>query len=229
MSYTLTDGVPNDNLSAQDGESRFIFMPVLTIALMGFFAFSGGPIAAPEATTIANDGASVATTTLALKEAAPVAYASGDDVFTVKLTSYNAVPEQTDSNPTETASGAATNPEVIAARSVDLAGALPFGTIVALERGEEDTGKCHYSAVEHLIGYRVIADSMHSRKREQIDVLLDQNDTVTVRGQEMNPSVALGVCSGVSVRVLGKIKVSDIPATQEELRMLIEGDALAMK
>jgi hypothetical protein len=68
---------------------------------------------------------------------------------------------------------------------------------------------------------------MHSRKREQVDVLLDRTDTVMIHGKATNPSVALGMCSGVSVRVVGRIKVADIPATQEELRQMVEGDALA--
>lgn len=203
-------------------------MPVITLALMGFFAFGGGPMAAPETTT-AVTSAEMATTTLALKETVPVTRITDGSASTVTLTSYNAVPEQTDANPFITASGAFTNPEVIAARSIDLAGKLPYGTIVAIERTAEDTGNCRFSKVKHLIGYRVIADSMHSRKRGQIDVLLDQNDTIIVNGKETNPAVALGICSHTEVRVLGKINVRDIPNTQEELRMIIEGDALAMK
>lgn len=203
-------------------------MPVITIALMGFFAFGGGPVTPPEVPTTVM-GVEEDKTILALKDPVEVAHATGEDVYTVTLTSYNAVAEQTDANPLITASGAATNAEVIAARSVDLAGVLPFGTIVAIERAGEDTSKCHFGTTKHLIGYRVIADSMHSRKRNQVDVLFDQHDTVVVTNKEMNPSIALGVCSGVSVRVLGKIKVADIPATQEELRMIIEGDSLAMR
>lgn len=203
-------------------------MPVITIALMGFFAFTGGPVAAPEASTIAVPGAEVATTTLALNDTAPMVRASAEDTYTVRLTSYNAVPEQTDEHPTVTASGASTNPEVVAARSVDLAGALPWGTVIALERSAGDTENCRFAKVEHLIGYRVIADSMHSRKRGQIDVLLDPADTVTVHGVETNPSLALGVCNGVTIRVLGKVKINDIPETQEELRKIVEGDALAL-
>lgn len=195
---------------------------------MGFFAFGGGPVTPPEQPTTVM-GAPDDKTILALKDTVEVTHASGEDVYTVSLTSYNAVVEQTDSNPFITASGAATNPEVIAARSIDLAGELPYGTIVALERTGDDSSKCHFNATKHLIGYRVIADSMHSRKRKQIDVLLDEKDTVVINGKEMNPAIALGVCSGVSVRVLGKIEMSDIPATQEELRMIVEGDSLAMR
>lgn len=196
------------------------------MALVGLFAFSGNPsVAAP---TILTDE-SVATSTIAVASAVEIVRAEGGEAepFMVKLTSYNAVPEQTDHNPSVTASGANANPEVVAARSVDLAGTLPFGTIIALERTASDTENCRFGAVEHLIGYRVIADSMHSRKRQQIDVLLDETDTVLVHGKATNPSLALGLCGDVSIRVVGKIDLADIPATQEDLRKIVEGDTFA--
>jgi 3D (Asp-Asp-Asp) domain-containing protein len=204
-------------------------MPILSIAFMAIFAFSGTsevPVSAP--TTEISEQA-VDNTTLALKTSAAITRTSADDAetFSVLLTSYNAVPEQTDGNPLVTASGAFSNPEVIAAVSKDLKAAMPFGTIIEISRTAKDTERCHFAKVEPLIGYRVIADSMHSRKTNQVDVLLDASDTVTVNGKAINPSVALGMCSDVSIRVVGRIKVSDIPATQEELRLMVEGDALA--
>ncbi|HYD93654.1 MAG TPA: hypothetical protein VEB18_04365 [Candidatus Paceibacterota bacterium] len=195
---------------------------------MGFLAFSAGPVAPPE-TAASVIAAEVATTTLAVAEAPTLIRPTEEEVYTVKLTSYNAVPEQTDHNPTVTASGVRTNPEIIAARSIDLAAALPYGTVIELSRDASDTASCGYGAVEHLIGYRVVADSMHSRKRAQIDVLLNEADTVTVSGKEVNPSIALGVCSGVKIRVLGKLDIADLPETQEELRKLVEGNALALR
>lgn len=204
-------------------------MPILSIALMGLFAFSGTPSAPVEAPTTAIESETVApNAALALKDAAVLERPSAPTELSVLMTSYNAVPEQTDGNPHVTASGAATNPEVIAARSVDLAGTLPFGTVIAIERAAKDSENCHYGVVEPLIGYRVVADSMHSRKRNQIDVLLDASDTVLIHGKETNPSLALGMCSGVTVRVVGKVKLKDIPATQEELRKLVEGDKVAI-
>lgn len=196
---------------------------------MGFFAFSGAPEAPVQAASTEIAEQSVDNTTITLKTSAAITRTSTDDAetFSVLMTSYNAVPEQTDANPFVTASGARTNPEVIAARSVDLAGAMPFGTIIEISRAAEDTERCRFAAVEPLIGYRVVADSMHSRKRNQIDVLLDAKDTVAVHGRETNPSIALGMCSGVSVRVVGRIKVADIPETQDELRLMVEGDSLA--
>lgn len=197
---------------------------------MGFFAFTGTPQTVPiEAPSTEIAVPAAATSTLALHTSAAITRANTDDTltFSVLLTSYNAVPEQTDHNPSITASGAYSNPEVIAARSVDLASDLPFGTVVEISRAADDTERCHFKTVSHQIGYRVIADSMHSRKRNQVDVLLDPQNTVIVHGKETNPSVALGMCSDVTIRVVGRIKVSDIPQTQEELRKMIEGDSIA--
>ncbi len=205
-------------------------MPFISIALYGLFAFSGTPVAPVSAPTTELSADVATTSALALKDSAVVIRPKTADTepLSVLMTSYNAVPEQTDGNPLVTASGAASNPEVIAARSVDLAGELPFGTVVAIEYTHKDTENCHFSAVESLIGYRVIGDSMNSRMRNKIDILLDRTDTVTVHGKDINPSLALGLCKGVTVRVVGRIKVSDIPATQEALRKMIEGDSLAI-
>ena len=196
---------------------------------MGFLAFSGGPAAAPEsAPLVVEEAALPSSGKLAVKDEPVLVRAEQEDAYTVKLTAYNAVPEQTDSTPHLTASGAPTNPEVVAARSVDLAAALPYGTVIAIERATEDSETCRFAKVERLIGYRVIADSMHSRKRAQIDVLLDQADTVTVHGKETNPALALGICSGVTIRVIGRLELSDLPETQEELRALVEDGGLAL-
>ena len=149
--------------------------------------------------------------------------------YEVKLTSYNAVPAQTDSNPFITAAGVFSNPEVIAARSRDLADELPFGTIISISRPIADSVNCGFDAAASLIGYRVIADSMNSRKTDQVDVLLDASQTVPVAGKATNPSLALGVCDGVSVQVVGHVALKDIPATQSELAQLVTSGALAIK
>lgn len=202
-------------------------MSPISIALIGLFAFSGGTLSDMQASVASSEVAVSTTTAIAL--AAPEFARVEAAPFTVKLTSYNAVPEQTDADPMTTASGARSNPEVIAARSVDLKETLPFGTVVALTRTASDSENCRFSQVEHLVGYRVIADSMHSRKREQIDILLDQNDTVSVHGKEINPALALGMCSGVTVEVVGRISVKDIPETQEELAALVAGNTFALR
>lgn len=144
--------------------------------------------------------------------------------ISTKLTAYNAVPGQTDNTPFITAVGAFSNPEVVAARSRDLASELPYGTVIAIERTLADTPSCRFSVVEDQIGYRVIADAMNSRIVNTVDVLLDQNAKVPVDGRMVNPGLALGRCASVNIRVVGVIPVSDIPATQEELRAMVEGE-----
>ncbi|MBL8158531.1 hypothetical protein JNK62_03285 [bacterium] len=160
-----------------------------------------------------------------LAEPAPLAAAPAKEV-SVMLTGYNAVPEQTDHDPFTTASGAYSNPEIIVAVSRDLRyGALPFGTVIALEY-DGVSNSCGFRKVEHLIGYRVVADQMHPRWEKKIDILLDQEDTVSiaVNGQpprETNPARALGECRGVTARVVGKIDIKDIPNSQAKLAAMV--------
>ena len=145
--------------------------------------------------------------------------------YAVTLTSYNAVPSQTDGDPMTTASGLRSNPEVIAARSGDLATDLPFGTVIAIEHAGAYTNNCGCDKVDPLIGYRVVGDSMNSRFRSRVDVLLDQDDTVKVGSVVMNPSRALGVCGDVTVHVVGFMKLSDVPGTQAELVQMVQESA----
>lgn len=179
---------------------------IASIALAGFFLWTG------------TAGASEWTAQ------APSPVVKAPETISVRLTGYNAVPEQTDGNPDITASGAFSNPDVIAARSRDLADSLPFGTVIVLESPKK-SNSCGFNAVDHLIGYRVIADTMHESKRKQVDIMFDMADTVQmgVSGNPQkatNPAVALGVCR-VSIRVVGKIALKDIPATQAGLARLM--------
>lgn len=180
---------------------------IASIALTGFFVWSGmgGPLAVAETP-------------------APVLIPATEKTHSVRLTAYNAVLEQTDSTPFVTASGIPTNSETIAARSRDLAADMPFGTVIALEAPAK-SNSCGFKTVEHLIGYRVIADTMHERMNKKIDILLNENDTVMigVNGQSKkatNPARALGICS-VTARVVGKIDINDVPETQAELALLV--------
>lgn len=201
-------------------------MPLIATALVGLLFLPGGA-QAPVAEA---------------KTSAPVSQASGEEpssspvassiaaatTLSVKLTSYNAVPEQTDGDPTVTASGIATNPEVIAARSHDLAKSLPFGTIIAIYRSGDDTPGCGFNKVKHLIGYRVIADTMNARFMKRIDVEFDQTDKVAVDGVKMNPSIAMGLCSNVTVKVVGFVSIAHVPKTQAELAKYVTPSTLAI-
>lgn len=148
------------------------------------------------------------------------------DSYSVTLTSYNAVPEQTSPTPWITASGAPSNPEVVAARSRDMAAELPYGTIIAIygPQSSDDGPYCGYNEVQKLIGYRVIADSMAARMHDKIDVQLDQHDKVPVNGVPTNPAVALGACTGTKIEVVGYVDPSNIPQTQAALADLVGHD-----
>ena len=148
---------------------------------------------------------------------------------TVTLTAYNAVPAQTDSNPLVTASGAYSNPEVVAARSRDLARELPFGTIIEI-RGPSSSGDtCGYDIVAPIIGYRVIADTMNARYTDRIDVLFNtKSNYIMPDGSVKNAATILGVCGGTSIRVVGHVDMQAIPKTQAELAAIVLGGGLAL-
>lgn len=176
---------------------------IITIALTGFLIWSGAPTEAS-----------------ALKAEALKAVVMVTEMSSVKLTGYNAVPEQTDNDPYTTASGAFSNPAVIVARSRDMAEALPYGTVISINNPKDDKS-CGFDKIEHLVGYRVVADTTHVRKIRQIDVMFDDRDMVLMGAKKINPAIIAGVCD-VTVRVVGKIAIKDIPKTQAELAMLIE-------
>jgi 3D (Asp-Asp-Asp) domain-containing protein len=175
---------------------------LINIALAGFLVWSG-------ATEVAHSEV--------IKTQASVAPKM--ETISVRLTGYNAVPEQTDSTPDTTASGARSNPEVIAARSRDMVDVLPYGTVISFE-APKDATSCGFTQVEHLIGYRVIADTMHKRKTNQVDIMFEATDVVHLAGKATNPAVAVGVCEA-SVRVVGRIALKDIPDTQVKLALIV--------
>jgi 3D (Asp-Asp-Asp) domain-containing protein len=150
----------------------------------------------------------------------------------VTLTAYNAVPAQTDSDPSVTASGAYSNPEVVAARSRDLAGELPFGTIIAIVGAPTPGNSCGYETVAPIIGYRVIADTMNARYTNRIDILFDtKSNYIMPDGSTKNAGTILGICEGASIRVVGHVDLSHpsrLPKTQEDLVALVEGKSVAL-
>lgn len=197
--------------------------PILMVGVMTYFAFSNS--AAVPTTDPITSGSEESTKVAVLEAPAEKDLPR----YTVHATAYNALPGQTDGNPNVTASGAYSNPEVVAARSRDLAEELPFGTVIALERAGGDTSSCGFSSVEHLIGYRVIADTMNARMTNKVDVLLDHNDTVVHNGRSYNPGIVFGVCDEVTIRVVGHVDIKNMPSTQAELQELFAGNALALR
>lgn len=163
---------------------------------------------------------------------APAAPEPPPPSYTVALTGYNAVPEQTDDTPFDTASGAYSNPQVVAARTADLADKLPFGTIIEIEGpATPDDYDCGYHAAAPHIGYRVIADAMNPRLKGRVDILFGTSTTVMnpVVGKKQNPANAIGICRGSTVRVVGWVDITKIPKTQAELAILVNGKTLAAK
>lgn len=147
--------------------------------------------------------------------------------YGVTLTAYNAVPGQTDSQPLVTASGAYSNPEVVAARSQDLASELPFGTIIEITSPPTESNSCGYSVVAPIIGYRVIADTMNARYTNRVDILFPTKSNYLMDdGTIKNASTILGICAGAAIRVVGHIDLthpSQLPKTQEDLVALVNG------
>jgi len=149
--------------------------------------------------------------------------------YAVTLTAYNAVLEQTDSEPLVTASGAYSNPEVVAARSQNLAAELPFGTIIEIDGTAAAKKSCGYDIVKPLIGYRVIADTMHARYTDRIDILFSTKSNYTLAGGSVkNAGIVLGICNGAAVRVVGRVAVNRIPETQAELAALVKGGTIEL-
>ncbi len=181
---------------------------MFSTALMGLFLLS-------------NVGTTTATTPTWTK-AAPEAPTYLEERYSVSMPGYNAVAGQTDDTPFITASGAATNPDITAARSRDLADELPFGTVIELVPGTAtSTESCELSAVQDSIGYRVITDTMNSRIHNHVDILFDTNDMIHIGGRRLNAAKAIGMCRNIEIRVVGHIDMTDVPTTQTELRMAI--------
>ena len=181
---------------------------LITTALVGFFVYSGvGGAAAPTAWA---------------SEMPPA------PTYQVSMTAYNAVPAQTDSDPLVTASGILSNPDIVAARSQDLADELPFGTVINV-LAATSSPNCGLGLVHDMIGLRVIADSMHPRKHNQIDIMFDPQDTVKVGSKPTNPAIVLGMCKDVRIQVVGFIDLKHVPKTQLELQAMVSGPSLASK
>jgi hypothetical protein len=104
---------------------------------------------------------------------------------------------------------------------------MPFGTVIVLEAPVKPTGPyCGWNIVEHLVGYRVVADTMNARHTDKIDILFAEDAMVEVHVdggiKSVNAARALASCGGITARVVGKIDIKDIPETQGELALRVE-------
>lgn len=93
--------------------------------------------------------------------------------LTVRATGYNSLVAQTDSTPDITATGTRTRFGVLAASRDLLGNDLPYGSLVRLRdlgayHGGGDAG--HFQSVLDGQNLFVVEDTMHARKRNQVDV-----------------------------------------------------------
>lgn len=182
---------------------------MITTALVGFFVYTGG------ATT------TLPTTWATMKADPTPSYPT----LQVAMTGYNAVPEQTDSDPYTTASGAYSDPDIIAARSRDLADELPFGTVIQVVPSASSTRNCGVNLVNDMIGLRVIGDTMNARFSQKIDILFDTADMVKVGGKQVNAARALGNCKNITIQVVGRVDPRKMPKNQIELRIALGAES----
>ncbi len=184
-------------------------MQFLVTALVGLLLFQGTVFNQPP-----EQISTVSSVNIAEENTVPLPLSA--NTFVVKVTAYNAVPSQTDNTPHITASGAYANPNIVVARSRDLAKQLPFGTIIEIEPPVFQKA-CGYNSVKSQIGYRVIADTMNVHKQNQIDILLNYKNKVSIGNTYKNPSIVFGICRHVNIRIVGYISINKIPRTQSQL------------
>lgn len=186
---------------------------IFATALTGFFVYATLP----------------GTTTLVSANGQEVPVEPTYETLHVAMTAYNAVEAQTDGNPHITAIGAFSDPDIIAARSQDLADELPYGTVIEVVADpDSEDPSCGLSSVHDLIGYRVIADAMNARMRNKIDILFDWQP-VSFGGRKVNPARILGVCKDVTIRVIGRIDTAHMPHNQAELAAMMGAASLARR
>lgn len=108
-------------------------------------------------------------TTLARQVVGPVA----NPVFKLRATGYNSLASQTDATPHITAIGTRTRFGIIAVSRDLLSSDIPYGSLVRIK----DLGSYHggrgagaFQALLDSQGVFIVEDTMHARKRNQIDV-----------------------------------------------------------
>jgi 3D (Asp-Asp-Asp) domain-containing protein len=170
---------------------------------------------------------SVGSTSLPSAWAATTPQAPIYPVYQVTLTGYNATSAQTDGDPSTTASGAYADPDVVAARSRDLADELPYGTVISITPSATSSPDCGYGLVSNRVGLRVIADTMNARMHNKVDILFGTDATVKVSGKSTNAARVLGVCKDFTIAVVGHIDPDHMPKDQLSLKLALGQTELA--
>lgn len=142
---------------------------VLASLLMAFRAERSDTVtlqATPEATILATPRTTAATPD-------PVHGPIANPTFTVRATGYNSMAAQTDATPHVTATGTRTRFGVLAVSRDLLGDDLPYGSLVRLrDLGSyyDGRGEGRYQSLLDGHGLFVVEDTMHARKRQQVDI-----------------------------------------------------------
>lgn len=142
---------------------------VLASLLMAFRAERSDTVTlqvTPEATILATPRTTSATPD-------PVQGPIANPTFTVRATGYNSMAAQTDASPHVTATGTRTRFGVLAVSRDLLGDDLPYGSLVRLrDLGSyyDGRGAGRYQSLLDGHGLFVVEDTMHARKRQQVDV-----------------------------------------------------------
>ncbi len=110
---------------------------------------------------------------VAIASPAVAVHGPAPPILTLRATAYNSLVSQTDAQPHITATGARTHFGIIAVSRDLLGNIIPYGSLVRLR----DLGSYHHSrgvgkfqALLDQQGLFIVEDTMHPRKRQQIDV-----------------------------------------------------------
>ncbi len=117
--------------------------------------------------------ASVLATPAAAQEASAQMGPIANPQYVVRATGYNSMSSQTDHSPHVTATGQRTRFGVIAVSRDLLDHALPYGSLVRIrDLGNYYTGRGsgRFQSLLDSQGLFIVEDTMHQRKREQVDI-----------------------------------------------------------
>lgn len=100
--------------------------------------------------------------------------------YVLRATAYNSLAAQTDHTPHVTSTGQKTRLGIIAASRDLLGHDLPYGSLVRIrDLGNYANGRGYgkFQAMLDAQGLFVVEDTMHQRKRDQVDIWLDDHST----------------------------------------------------
>lgn len=105
--------------------------------------------------------------------------------YVLRATAYNSLESQTDSTPHITATGARTRFGIVAVSRDVLSRDIPYGSLIRIrDLGNYHTGRGagRYQSLLDKQGLFIVEDTMHARKRNQVDVWFEALSTANSWG-----------------------------------------------